>query len=277
MESWDEWQSALAAHLRTLDDGGFLNTMGPEVEVEGRGLVGRLQGPRPWAPGVYVLRLDDHLVVDTCVPSRHEPDWLDAARERLRGAGWAPQPEHVTDTDRLVRYVPLEQPEAVAALAALAYPVLGVPTPDLVEVEVVRTPLTARSVSEHLGDGRPRDGAQGDWPVPELGPARLPDPFALGRGQRGAVRTGRADAEGERLPPRGEVVGDDLARELGGAHPVQPRAGEQLDQVLDPSAGEVALVRDVAQHPRAPPVRAHRGASARVVPAAQRDPSTGSG
>jgi hypothetical protein len=138
--SWEQWQAELVTHLRTLEDHGFVNTGGPPVEVEGRGLLGRLQGRRPWWPVVAVLRLDDHLVVDTCLPSRHEPDWLDAARERLRGVGWTHQPEHVTDAERLIRYVPLQQPEEVAALTARTYPVLRVPTPDLVEVEVVASP-----------------------------------------------------------------------------------------------------------------------------------------
>lgn len=135
-DPWGAWQHDLVAHLRSLDDRGFVNTWGPSVEVGARGLVGRLRGRRPWAPVVTVLRLDDHFVVDTCVPSRHEPDWLDAARARLRGAGWIPQPEHVGESEDLTRYEPVARPEVVAALAARTYPLLRVPTPDLVETEV---------------------------------------------------------------------------------------------------------------------------------------------
>lgn len=137
MNAWLQWQSDLVEQLRTLDDRGFVNTWGPSVEVEGRGLLGRLQGRRTWSPVVTVLRIEDHLRLDACPGSRHEPDWLDAARARLRGAGWTPQPEHVEPSDELVRYEPVTRPDAVAALAARTYPLLRVPTPDLVETEVV--------------------------------------------------------------------------------------------------------------------------------------------
>ena len=136
-DPWVAWQQDVIEQLRSLDDRGFVNTWGPSIEVEGRGLLGRLQGRRPWAPGVNVLRIADHFLVVSCTPSRHEPQWLDNARARLRGTGWTPQPEHVEPSDELVRYEPVARPDSVAALAARTYPLLRVATPDLVATEVV--------------------------------------------------------------------------------------------------------------------------------------------
>lgn len=141
-DTWKSWTQRLAGELATLREHEFVNTSGPRVTEESPpGLFGRRRKPRVVSqPVVRFLGVGDHLLCETVVPypAPDEPAVTDEQRGQLSAVGWLMPGDDGYETmggPYCRVYLPISEAEAAARLAARTYPILGVASPDQVELE----------------------------------------------------------------------------------------------------------------------------------------------